>query len=35
MKRQNDLQSEGSKEYQTNSQPTVVKIPPPPVKPKE
>lgn len=32
---QNDSQSEGSKDYQTYSQPTVVNIPPPPVKPKE
>lgn len=35
MKRQNESQSGGSREYQTYSQPTVVKTPPPPVKPKE
>lgn len=35
MKMRNDSQLESLENYQTNSQPTVVNIPPPPVKPKE
>lgn len=35
MKQESDSHFKGSKEHQTNSQPKVVTIPPPPIKPQK